>query len=288
MLALVALTLAATGADASPCLDTTEPARAFATCFDPWRGLWLGSGALAQPSGVDLSVTAELRLRRERESASKADSSWLALHRLAAVRWEPRAARVDTTAWDFVFRRHAAETGLTLPTIPVTRLPFPFDIGMGGSVARFEWGARTSERWALETGRIALLFDPLRSESGRFHLAFGPVAQHRLAVNGDGAMSHEVSALTAGLLVVRAETTDGFFFVRSTTLGGAALQLDAATAAWRPNVRADAEAGLVLLAVNDQPLVVAARGEAWWRGGSALEWSASLSLGFRLFSARRG
>lgn len=285
MLALTLAVLAA--APDRPCVDTTDPLRSFATCFDPWRGLWLGSGAVAQSGAVELSVTAELRLRKERESFSKADSTWLAQHRIAATRWEPRAARVDATAWEFVFRRHAAETFLTLPTVPVTRLPFPFDIGLSGSAARFEWGARASERWALETARLAFLFDPLRAQTSRFHLGFGPVAQHRLAVDGGGGVTHEVSALTSGLLVLRAETSDGFLFVRSTTLGGAALELEGATVGWRPNVRADAEAGLVLLAVNDQPLVLCARGELWWRGGPAVEWSASLALGLRLFSARR-
>jgi len=52
-------------------------------------------------------------------------------------------------------------------------------------------------------------------------------------------------------------------------------------------VRGSDEAGVVLLAINDQPLVFSARGEVWLNANAPLEWTASAALGFRLFSARR-
>lgn len=287
-LTLLLVVVSAPGPSARACVDTTDPPRPFATCFDPWRGLWLAGGGGWRTAALEPSLSLELRLRRERESRSKTDSTWLSVHRLGALSWHPRSGSVDASAWEFLFRRHASDTSLTLPTIPVTRLPFPFDIGLGGSVARFEWAARSSEQWALETARVAFLFDPVRSETNQFHLAFGPVAQHRLAAVAGGALQHDVTPLTAGLLLFSAETDDGHGFVRGTTLGGAVMTLDGATMRWSPQLRSQVEAGLVLLAVNDQPLSLSARGEAWLRGGAPPEWSASLSLGVRLFSARRG
>lgn len=271
----------------NPCVDTTDPLRSFSTCFDPWRGFEVAGASRFSSFGVEGAVSVDLRMRRDRPSWSKADSTWLSLHRFAGTQWQPRVARVDATAWEFVFRRHAADTSLTLPTIPVTRLPFPFDIGLAGSVARFEWAMRPTEAWALETARFGFLFDPIRAETNQFHLGFGPVAQHRMA-SLDGALTHDVMPLTGGLLFFTAETNDGHAFVRGTTVGGAVLKLDGVNVSWSSQVRSQLEAGLVLLAINDQPLVLSAKGEAWWRAGTPLEWSASATLGFRLFSDRRG
>jgi len=103
----------------------------------------------------------------------------------------------------------------------------------------------------------------------------------------EGALQHDVMPLTGGLLFFSAETNDGHVFVRSTTVGGAVLKLDSATVTWTSQLRSQLEAGLVLLAINDQPLVLSAKGEAWWRAGALFEWSASATLGFRLFSDRR-
>lgn len=261
--------------------------RSFVTCFDPWKGFELAGAGRWSGAAVSPSVSLDLRLRKERESFSKQDSVWLSLHRVAGTQWQPLSASVDATAWEFVFRRHASDTSFTLPTIPVTRLPFPFDIGLGGSVARFEWSMRPTERWALETARFSFLFDPIRSETNQFHLALGPVAQHRVAALTEGTTRHDVTPLTSGLLVFTAETNDGFAFVRGSAIGGALLQLESATPSWTAQVRGSAEAGVVLLAINDQPVVFSARGEVWWRANAPFEWTASAALGFRLFSARR-
>lgn len=285
MLAL--LVAAVTSAQPAGCVDTTDWRRSFATCFDPWRGFELAGAGRWSGAAVSPSVSFDLRLRADRESASKADSVWLSLHRVAGTQWSPLSASVDATAWEFVFRRHASDSSLTLPTIPVTRLPFPFDIGLAGSVARFEWNVRPSERWALETARFAFLFDPLRAETNQFHLGLGPVAQHRVAALSDAGLRNDVTPLTAGLLVFTAETNDGLAFVRGTAIGGALLQLDGAGPSWTSQVRGAAEAGVVLFAINDQPLVFSARGDVWWRANAPLEWSASAALGIRLFSARR-
>jgi hypothetical protein len=286
---MLSLLLAAvTSAAPQGCRDTTDWRRSFATCFDPWQGFELAGAGRWSGAALAPSVSFDLRLREDRQSASKTDSVWLSLHRVAGAQWQPLSASVDATAWEFVFRRHASDTSLTLPTIPVTRLPFPFDIGLAGSVARFEWNLRpTTERWALETARFSFLFDPIRSETNQFHLAIGPVAHHRVAALVVGTTRHDVTPLTSGLLVFTAETDDGLAYVRGTAIGGALLQLDGSTPSWTSQVRGSAEAGVVLLAVNDQPLVLAARGEAWWRANAPFEWTASAALGFRLFSARR-
>jgi len=211
---MLALLLAAvTSSMPSPCVEepvdpergTSGWRRRFATCFDPWKGFELAGAGRWSGAALSPSVSFDLRLREDRESASKSDSVWLSLHRVAGTQWLPLSGGVDATAWEFVFRRHASDTSLTLPTIPVTRLPCPFDIGLAGSVARFEWNMRPTERWALETARFSFLFDPLRFETNQFHLAIGPVAHHRVAALTDGATRHDVTPLTSGLVVFAAD-----------------------------------------------------------------------------------
>src|SRR5437763_704602 len=121
-----------------PCWRSEE-GRAFRTCFDPGRGLELYTGASARSLTGGLDAALSLRLRGERDSKSKAGTSWLLAHRLAAVdaRWSPAAERdLVLTAYEGIARRHVDEGSLLLPTTPPIRLPFPIDLGLYGRAAR--------------------------------------------------------------------------------------------------------------------------------------------------------
>jgi len=270
----------------APCTQEDERQRSFAVCFDPWRGIETYASGRLRSGALDFTVSTALRVRKERESWSKADSTWLGLHRIGAAEWAPLAQRLDATAWDFVFRRHAADTAITLPGFPEARLPFPFDVGFAGTVAHFELGARPDEKWSLETARTAVLFDPIRSPTNRLSLSIGPAGFHRVASLTSGSTAHELMPFTGAQLFANLESTEGRLFLRANGIGGAVFGVTGA--GWIPQVRGTLEAGLTVVAVNDQPVVLLARGEANWRGGFSptFEWSASAALGFR-FASRR-
>jgi hypothetical protein len=269
-----------------PCTHVDERQREFTVCFDPWRGFETFAGGRLSGGSVDFTVSATLRLRKERGSRSKTESSWLGLHRIGAADWAPLARRLDATAWEFVFRRHAADTAISLPGFPDARLPFPFDVGLAGAVGRVELGARPDENWSLETARAAVAFDPLRWPTNQLTVSIGPAAFHRVAALTSGAISHELMPFTGGQLFANLESAEGRLFLRANGSGGAVLGLG--DARWIPQVRGTLEAGLTVMAINDQPVVLLARAETSWRGGPSptFEWSASAALGFR-FASRR-
>lgn len=277
-------------ASEDPCTGRDELGRRFATCFDPWRGVELFAGGRVRADSVDFTLSTALRLRKDRESVSKTDSVWLGVQRLAAIEWAPRTGRLDATAWDVVYRRHASETGITLPGFPDARLPFPFDVGVSGHLAHFEFNARPRERWSVETLAASLLFDPVRASSGQVHFGVGPTTSHRLIVDEAGAVVHQLSPFTRGEVFLSLETSDGRLFLRAGAMGGALLQLEGTRPSWLPQVQGSAELGWVPLALNDQPIVLALRGDAEWRGGAApmTRWSAAIVGGFRFGSRRSG
>lgn len=260
----------------------------FATCFDPWRGVELG-GAFVMDTGAPTGgFNAGMRLRGERESRAKVDSTWLALYELGATQVRPvnGLAAVDVTAFQALFRRHVREGRLLLPTSPPVQVPFPLDISVHASVARYERRLSEGDDWSFEPVRVSLLFDPLRAASSRFHLGFGVAAAYRLR-QVDQAVLHEVTPLTAGALVFSFESEDGLWFARGAgTVGGSFV---APEPVFTLRARGEVELSRVLFAVADQPLAVFVRGSGAWRdagarGGS--EWTAQVGVSLRLFSSR--
>src|SRR4051812_33276973 len=129
------------GISDDPCRAISDEGRPFLTCFDAGKGVELG--VLGGLDGLDASSTlsASVRIRGVRDSRSKQGTVWFNDHR--AARLELRPAERDraffATAYEGVFRRHVDEGYLLLPTRPPVKLPFPFDIGLAVSVARFDW-----------------------------------------------------------------------------------------------------------------------------------------------------
>src|SRR5207237_10865468 len=78
----LALALAVLAQTSTPCWSQNDDGRRFRTCFDPGRGveLYAGGSARSLMGGLDLGLS--LRLRGERDSKSKAGTSWLLAHHL--------------------------------------------------------------------------------------------------------------------------------------------------------------------------------------------------------------
>jgi hypothetical protein len=282
--------------DGEACDQVDEHGHPFATCFDPWQGLELGGAVVVDSSlltdGVTESAHAALRLRGERESRSKAESTWLTLHRLGATELRPLGGKLDLVVLGYsgVLRRHVREGVLLLPFTPPVRVPFPLDLAFMADVLKFE--RRVADGygtdWSLEPVRLSFLLDPLRSASNRFHLSLGVTAAWRV-LQVDGAVLHEVTPLTAATLFFDLESEDGRWLARGTVSGGATLSPNAGDASLTFRARGELEFARVLLALNDQPLSVYLRVTGAWRDGGARgasELAAQAGVQIRFFSRR--
>ncbi len=200
----------------------------------------------------------------------------------------PTERHFTVTGYEVVARRHVFDGSLLLPTNPPVRLPFPFDLGLYGRALRYERRIEEGPGWTLETGRIALLVDPLRSASGRFHLGLGPALAHQLRFDGT-ALHNELTPLTALQVFMNLESEDGRWVARLDGWAGWTFT----PAAGNPGavLRAWGEVSLerVLFAVNDQPVSFALRASGAYREAGALaqnEWTAGAALKLQLFAHR--
>jgi hypothetical protein len=259
----------------------------FVESFDPWVGLEVLGGATLETEGLAWRGEASVRWRNVRASQAKQDSTWLTLHRFARV----EATAIDglpawsLTAWSALFRRHVAEGSLVLSTNPPRRLPFPFDIGVSGEVARWERRLAEGAGWTFCPLRLALLLDPVRSADSHRHLAFGPAAGWTLRSTGPG-LHHELTPLTALQLVFDVESDDGLWVARGEVTTGFTFSPQERGVL---RARGEVELSRVLVAFNDQPLSVVLQGRgAWADAGASARAEASVFAGVRLqLSPRR-
>ena len=285
MITLLLTTLLA----ATPCEGTEEPDQhPFATCFDPWTGLELSGAALVDGAGVTGVGSAGVRLRGERESRSKAESTWLTLHRLGATDLRPSngALQVSVLGYSGLFRRHVREGVLRLPLTPPLRVPFPLDIAFMTEALRYERRVSEGGDWTFEPLRLSLLFDPVRSATSRLHLGVGVTAAWKI-LQVSKQVFHEVTPLSAATIFFGFESEDGLWLARGTLWGGWSLRAPDTTLTLR--ARGDVELSRVIFAFNDQPLSLFLRATGAWRDAGAhgaTEWSALVGLQLRLFSAR--
>jgi hypothetical protein len=283
-LALISAMLAS-----APCDEGhDEHQHAFDTCFDAWKGLELGGAVLINPTGVTGSGSAALRFRGERESRSKAESTWFTLHRVGATEIRPvdDHLAVSVLGYSGLFRRHVREGVLLLPFTPPVRVPFPLDLSLMTDVLRYERRAAEGTDWSLEPVRLSLLFDPLRSSSSRFHLALGVTGAWRFA-RLDGVIAHELTPFTAATLFFDVESEDGLWLARGVLSGG--WSFVAPDTNFTLRARGEIELSRVLVALNDQPISVFVRGTGAWRDAGARgasEWTVQAGLQVRLFSSR--
>jgi hypothetical protein len=285
---LIPLVISALLASADPCQGAEADGHRFAKCFDPWAGLELGGGVLVDGSGVSGSAHAGLRLRGERESRSKAESTWLTLHHFASTELRPSNGElaISVLGYSGFFRRHVREGVLLLPVTPPIRIPFPLDIGLYGEALRYERRRSEGSDWAFEPLRLSLLFDPVRSAASRFHLGLGFTAAYRMR-QVSSVLEHEFTPFTAATIFFSFESLEGLWLARGTLSGGWSLLASDTTLFLR--ARGEIELSRVLFAINDQPLSIYLKASGAFRDAGARassEWTASAGLQLRLFSAR--
>ncbi|WP_224365192.1 hypothetical protein [Hyalangium versicolor] len=258
----------------------------FPICFDPGNALLLGTG-LQVREGVALpTLQAGILLRTERTSRSKG-MLWFNTHRILVTEATPGTSRraITTTLYEGTFRRHLEEGFILIPTSRPLRIPFPFDVTVAMRAGHLERRVWEGPGFTVETGRVSLLLDPLRSASGRLWLGFGPVASHSLRRLPDGELEQELSPFTTGLLETGYETEDGWWTLRASGLAGWINSLEGDR---RFRVRADASVERILFAVNNQPLWLQVYGTYAYKDmglAKQTEWTAGARLMVRTFSA---
>ncbi|HEY0096161.1 MAG TPA: hypothetical protein VGB96_17665, partial [Archangium sp.] len=180
MLALtLALLLTGAAGEAGDCTRTDEAGEAFPICFDPGNGLLVGAGPLVQDGEATPELHAGILLRTERTSRSKG-TPWLNTHRLLVTRARSGTTRqgLVATLYEGNLRRHLEEGFILVPTARPVRIPFPFDLTLAMRLGHYERRVWEGPGWTLETGRAALLIDPLRAPTARVWLGVGPAASH--------------------------------------------------------------------------------------------------------------
>jgi hypothetical protein len=272
---------------ASPCTgQDADDGETFDTCFDPGNGIELGTGALLRvgQSGTRFGASANgaILIRTERSSMSKEGTLWFNEHRFLTTR--AQADSLLVSAYQANFRRHLKEGFLLVPTTPPIRLPFPFDVSINVSALRYERRVFEGAGYSLETGRAAILLDPIRSPTGSIRLAIGPSLSHGLRVREGNELQQEFSPLTSLYGEFVAETDDGWWNVRANALAGYVFTIDGSSFL---RVRSEAMVERLLFAVNDQPVAVRLSGTYVRADAGVLhrsEWTAGVSLVMRLLS----
>ncbi|NNC07506.1 hypothetical protein HJC10_32270 [Corallococcus exiguus] len=233
------------------CQGQTAAGETFPTCFDPGTGWVLGTALRVQDDAESLAVRTGLLVRTVRLSDSKADSLWINSHRLLMTEaWSGEQKGLTFTAYDGLLRRHVEEGSLLVTIGRPRHIPFPFDVALALRAAHLERRVWEGPGWTLETGRVGLMLDPLRTNTEWGWLAVGPAASHALRHSPEGTRN-EVSPFTSLLLDAGWETRDGRWALRATGLAGWSFDFDGGS-----HFRARGEVALehVLLAVNDAPV----------------------------------
>jgi hypothetical protein len=288
MLALaLALLLSSAPAQQESCLELTQTRDVFATCFDPGKGLLLGAGALMRDGEVSPEFRTGILVRTAHISRSKG-SPWINTHRLLVTEARSGTARrgLTSTLYEGNLRRHLEEGFILVPTARPVRIPFPFDLSLDLRLGHYERRVWEGPGWTLETGRAALLLDPVRSPTARMWLGVGPAASHTVRSSREGT-EHELSPFTSLLLDAGYETENGAWVARATALAGWTVGLDGVM---RFRTREEASFERLLLAVNDHPVWLRLSGEHVHADagiGRRDEWSVGLGLTLRAWSERQ-
>lgn len=275
---------------ASPCVGIHTDGTSYQTCFDPGVGVEAGVSGFARGLRGDVYGSAlfngGILIRTERRSMSKEGTLWFNEHRFFITRAQAEDAQRSllVSAYQGNFRRHLKEGFLLVPTTPPIRLPFPFDVSINVSALRYERRVFEGEGFTLETGRAAILLDPIRSPTGAVRLAIGPSLSHTLRVRADNELQQEFSPLTSLYGEFVAETDDGWWNLRANALVGSVFTVEGDNYL---RIRAEAALDRLLFAVNDQPVALRVSG-TYVRADAGVsrrsEWTASIGLVMRLLS----
>ena len=174
---------------------------------------------------------------------------------------------------------------LVLPTNPPIKIPFPIDIGLAITGTRFEYVV--GDGWALQTARVTLFFDAVRSPTARFHLGLGPTIAHSMRGGIGAPITQELMPLTGVQALAAFESADGRWALRAQAVAGWTFVPGATTGTFR--ARGELVGERVVIAINNQPISVSLKATGAFHdvGGSATsEWSVQAGLSLRLFSSQ--
>jgi hypothetical protein len=273
-------------AEVDECSGVDEAGRRFPTCFDPGNALLLGTGLRMRDGEMEPTLQVGILLRTEKTSRSKG-LLWFNTHRILVTEGTPNLARrgITATLYEGTFRRHLEEGFISIPTGKPLRIPFPFDITLAARAGHLERRVWEGPGLTLETGRAALLLDPVRSATGRLRLGLGPVAVHSLRRLPGGELEQEVSPFTTGLLDMGYERENGWWTVQGSVLAGWITSFESER---RFRVRAEASFERLMIALNDQPLWLQLYGTYTYKDAGMArqtEWTAGARLLMRPFSS---
>ncbi len=279
MLALgLALLLATLPPGAEECTQEDAWGDPYPVCFDPGNGLRLGAGVQARDGEAVATLRAGFLVRSGRASRSKG-TPWFNAHRFvqAEALLDSERRAVSLTLYEASLRRHLEEGFILVPTARPVRIPFPFDLTVALRAGHWERRFWEGPGWTLETGRAALLLDPVRANTERISLGIGPAASHVLRRTPDGLV-HELSPFTSLMLDAGYETASGAWALRATGLVGWSYGFDGAT---RFRARAETSVERLVLALNDRPVWLRVSA-AYVRGDAgvtrASEWNAGVGV----------
>jgi hypothetical protein len=244
--------------------------------FDPGQRLivsaalgWRRSGP-DRAGGLGRALELGLLLRSDRPTPGW-DVHWKRDHEIARLRLDSADGgdgRIGGALYRGRYLRQSREGTLTLPTAPPVAISLPFDIGLGLELGRVE--APLASALALrppDAGRAVagivhaeVLADFWRARLPGRWLTVGLGGRYDIALARDSSadlvLDHQVAPLTAVSVAARAERESG--------LAWASLRLEgvhrfSSARGWEQAFRADAEAEITPLAVNDRPLALFAQ-----------------------------
>ena len=269
------------------CHPVTVDGHPFATCFDAGKGVELSGYGGLDGLAASSTITFSVRMRGARDSVSKKGTIWFDDHRGFITSFRPGDAdrSVSITAYEGLFRRHVSEGFLVLPTNPPFKIPFPIDIGLSITGTRFEYVFK--DGWALQTARVTLFFDAVRSASARFHLGLGPTIAHSMRGGTAAGITQELMPLTGLEALAAFESADGRWALRAQGVAGWTFVPGQTSGTFR--ARGELVGERVVLALNNQPISVSLKATAAFHdlgASSTSEWTVQAGLSLRLFSSQ--
>ena len=248
-----------------PAWITTKNGAPFRVRFDPSHRLFVGAFAdLRTRDGGGMPAPGlELGLFLRSTPDTDWEVFWKSQHEIAHLAFRSASGgapgiTVDGRLYRGTFIRQSRNGSLTIPTTPPIRFPVPFDIGVLIELGRLDgvaWPEPGGRGLVAGVVRGDVLADFWRSRRPGRWLAVGVGARYDLGLERDpaGALreDHRIAPMTALTIAAHTRTRDGLFagFVDA---DGAYRW--SSVRGWEPSLRAEAEAEITWLAINDRPL----------------------------------
>lgn len=178
---------------------------------------------------------------------------------------------LDAALYTVSLHRHDEHPRIVLPSSPPASVPFPFDVGFDAEAGRvfvpaFAWpgaaGAGDVEMVRVGVLRATAFLDPWRSGQRGRSLEIGVGARYEVELVGRPSLDtpaflHRVSPATTGSLRFRFQTGDGLFLLDAR---GEVMPHWTSDGVWRLAGTGSLHLERILIAINDQPVIVVVEG----------------------------